>query len=507
MSVVRLENIVKQYPRVKALDKANFTLAQGEIHALLGENGAGKSTLMKVLYGMTRPDAGQIWVQGREVTIHSPLEAISYGIGMVHQHFMLADAITVLDNIIAGAEPGCHGRIGYKEAAARVEQMIDQAGFRVDASKRVEELSVGEKQRVEILKVLYRGADILILDEPTAVLTPLEVDGLFSVLRRLKEEGKSIIIITHKLYEATEIADRITVMRDGKVTGEADPATTTPFELATLMVGREIKLGQRARAEKTGASRFAVRGLTLKEKGRTVLEDIRLEIRAGEILGIAGVEGNGQSELIRALTGMAPVSGMEVTLDGAPIRGNATAFIEAGVGHIPEDRLLAGVVTDLSIGENIMLGYHRQAQFLTRGLYDKSKIRSYAEDAIAKFRIKAPGGDTLLKELSGGNQQKVVVARVLGQAPKVVICAQPTRGVDVGAIEYIHEKIREYRDAGNAVLLISADLQEVQSLSDTIAVIYRGKIVSTGATDDYTDVALGILMTGGNQAEGEADKL
>jgi len=491
-----MHGIVKQYPRVRALDEADFQLQEGTIHSILGENGAGKSTLMKVLYGMVKPDSGKMWVKGKEVRLDNPLKAIALGIGMVHQHFMLADALTVLDNIIAGAEPGRRGVINYAKARAEVRQLIEQSNLALDENAKVENLSVGEKQRVEILKVLYRGADILILDEPTAVLTPLETEGLFAVLRRLKSEGRSIIIITHKLYEAIHISDEITVMRDGKVTGAPDPKTATPLQLATLMVGREIRIGERIDAETFGTTRFEVKGMELKDKERTILNNINLKVRAGEILGIAGVEGNGQSELVSALTGLLPVK-MEAFIDGIPLKGDARDFLSAGVGHVPEDRLLSGVVESMSIGENIMLGYHQQSRFKTRKLYDRKKIRDYAQEAIDQYGIKAPNSQTLAGELSGGNQQKVIVARVLRQAPKVLICAHPTRGVDVGAIEYIHDRIREYRDAGNAVVLISADLHEVMSLSDTIAVLYKGGIVNSADAKAHTDIELGLLMTGG----------
>ena len=492
-----MQGIVKQYPRVKALDEADFELKQGEIHSILGENGAGKSTLMKVLYGMVKPDSGKVWVSGKEAKLDNPLKAIALGIGMVHQHFMLAEALTVLDNIIAGAEPGRRGVINYNQAREEVRQLIDQSNLALDENAKVEDLSVGEKQRVEILKVLYRGADILILDEPTAVLTPLETEGLFDVLRRLKSEGKSIIIITHKLYEAIDISDNITVMRDGKVTGQADPKAATPLQLATLMVGREIRIGQRQDAKAMGETRFEVRNLNLEEKGRSILSNINLKVHAGEILGIAGVEGNGQSELVSVLTGLTTPTTMEATLDGKPLKGDTREFLTAGIGHIPEDRQLFGTVESMSIGENIMLGYHQQDRFKTRKLYDKTKILNYAQEAIDQYGIKAPNALTLVGELSGGNQQKMIAARVLRQLPKVLICAHPTRGVDVGAIEYIHDRIREYRDAGNAVVLVSADLHEVMSLSDTIAVLHKGQIVNTADAKAHTDIELGLLMTGG----------
>lgn len=506
MKVVEMNNITKEYPLVRALDEANLTIEAGEIHALLGENGAGKSTLMKVLYGMVKPNGGSISIKGQKVEIDSPLKAIDLGIGMVHQHFMLAPVLTVLENIIAGAEPKKGSLIDYNKAKKEIEEMAQKFGFNVNVNQSVEELSVGEKQRIEILKVLYRGADILILDEPTAVLTPIEVNELFVVLRNLKKQGKSIIIITHKLHEVLDISDKITVMRDGKVVGHTSPRETDSNQLANMMVGREIQMGKRRPSQNIGDVLFEVSDLTVKDKDKPILDNICFKIHKGEILGVAGVEGNGQTELIEALTGIRKPESMELKLDNKKIEGNASDFIASGIGHIPEDRLESAVVTDMTIAENCILGYHRQLPFSKKGMLNRSQIKKYGSDAIRSFSIKAPNEEAYIKSLSGGNQQKVVVARVFKQQPKVVISAQPTRGVDVGAIEYIHQKMIEFRDEGNAVLLISADLQEVKILSDRIIVMYKGKIVAEGKTENFTDTDLGILMTGGELKKEAGEK-
>ncbi|WIV13432.1 ABC transporter ATP-binding protein [Proteiniborus sp. MB09-C3] len=505
MKVVEMSNITKEYPLVKALDKADLIIENGEIHALLGENGAGKSTLMKVLYGMVKPNEGTITIKGEKVDIPSPLKAIELGIGMVHQHFMLAPVLTVLENIIAGAEPKKGSLIDYVKAKKDIEEMAQKFGFNVDVNKRVEELSVGEKQRVEILKVLYRGAEILILDEPTAVLTPIEVNELFVVLRNLKAQGKSIIIITHKLHEVLEISDKITVMRDGKVVGHTSPKEVDSFQLANMMVGRDVQIGKRRPAKNIGDVLFEVSDLTIKDKDSTILDNICFKIHRGEILGVAGVEGNGQTELIEAITGIRNPNSMNLKVDNKKVEGSVSDFIASGIGHIPEDRLESAVIMDMTIAENCILGYHRQLPFSKKGILNRSQIKKYGNDAIRSFNIKAPNEETYIKALSGGNQQKVVVSRVFKQEPKVVISAQPTRGVDVGAMEYIHEKMIEFRDEGNAVLLISADLQEVKTLSDRIIIMYKGKVVAEGKTEAFSDTDLGILMTGGelNKKAGE----
>ena len=496
-----MRGIVKQYPLVRAIDGADFTVEQGEIHSLLGENGAGKSTLMKILYGMTTPTAGEVRVFGKPVAITRPAQAIALGIGMVHQHFMLTPVMTVAENVVIGSEPVRGVFFDRKKAEAQVAAMIDEYNFHISATAKVETLSVGEQQRVEILKALYRGADLLILDEPTAVLTPQEVEDLFRVMRQLKAAGKSIIIITHKLKETMEIADRVSVLRQGKMIESGVPvAGTTMNELAQMMGGRDVELSVTRRAEQVGEENFSVRGLSLTERGVPILRDVCLSLRKGEILGIAGIEGNGQTELIEVLTGLRRPDHMELFKDGKPLSGNAAAFLAAGVGHVPEDRMTRGLVLEMSIEDNLILGYHRRPAFARRGLRLASAIRRFAEQERTEFAIKAPNVQERCSALSGGNQQKVVIARVFSENPDVIIVAQPTRGVDVGAMEYIHHRLLDLRDGGKSILLISADLDEVRSLSDRLAVIYGGRIVAEGKPDTWSDMEIGLLMTGGSLA-------
>ena len=496
-----MRGIVKQYPLGRAIDGADFTVEQGEIHSLLGENGAGKSTLMKILYGMTTPTAGEVRVFGKPVAITRPAQAIALGIGMVHQHFMLTPVMTVAENVVIGSEPVRGVFFDRKKAEAQVAAMIDEYNFHISATAKVETLSVGEQQRVEILKALYRGADLLILDEPTAVLTPQEVEDLFRVMRQLKAAGKSIIIITHKLKETMEIADRVSVLRQGKMIESGVPvAGTTMNELAQMMVGRDVELSVTRRAEQVGEENFSVRGLSLTERGVPILRDVCLSLRKGEILGIAGIEGNGQTELIEVLTGLRRPDHMELFKDGKPLSGNAAAFLAAGVGHVPEDRMTRGLVLEMSIEDNLILGYHRRPAFARRGLRLASAIRRFAEQERTEFAIKAPNVQERCSALSGGNQQKVVIARVFSENPDVIIVAQPTRGVDVGAMEYIHHRLLDLRDGGKSILLISADLDEVRSLSDRLAVIYGGRIVAEGKPDTWSDMEIGLLMTGGSLA-------
>ena len=496
-----MRGIVKQYPLVRAIDGADFTVEQGEIPSLLGENGAGKSTLMKILYGMTTPTAGEVRVFGKPVAITRPAQAIALGIGMVHQHFMLTPVMTVAENVVIGSEPVRGVFFDRKKAEAQVAAMIDEYNFHISATAKVETLSVGEQQRVEILKALYRGADLLILDEPTAVLTPQEVEDLFRVMRQLKAAGKSIIIITHKLKETMEIADRVSVLRQGKMIESGVPvAGTTMNELAQMMVGRDVELSVTRRAEQVGEENFSVRGLSLTERGVPILRDVCLSLRKGEILGIAGIEGNGQTELIEVLTGLRRPDHMELFKDGKPLSGNAAAFLAAGVGHVPEDRMTRGLVLEMSIEDNLILGYHRRPAFARRGLRLASAIRRFAEQERTEFAIKAPNLQERCSALSGGNQQKVVIARVFSENPDVIIVAQPTRGVDVGAMEYIHHRLLDLRDGGKSILLISADLDEVRSLSDRLAVIYGGRIVAEGKPDTWSDMEIGLLMTGGSLA-------
>lgn len=498
---IEMVNITKRFPGIVANDNVTLQLRHGEIHALLGENGAGKSTLMSVLFGMYQPEEGFIRKDGVRVEIHNPNDANALGIGMVHQHFMLTPVMTVAENVVIGSEPVRGVFFDRKKAEAQVAAMIDEYNFHISATAKVETLSVGEQQRVEILKALYRGADLLILDEPTAVLTPQEVEDLFRVMRQLKAAGKSIIIITHKLKETMEIADRVSVLRQGKMIESGVPvAGTTMNELAQMMVGRDVELSVTRRAEQVGEENFSVRGLSLTERGVPLLRDVCLSLRKGEILGIAGIEGNGQTELIEVLTGLRRPDHMELFKDGKPLSGNAAAFLSAGVGHVPEDRMTRGLVLEMSIEDNLILGYHRRPAFARRGLRLASAIRKFAEQERTEFAIKAPNVQERCSALSGGNQQKVVIARVFSENPDVIIVAQPTRGVDVGAMEYIHHRLLDLRDSGKSILLISADLDEVRSLSDRLAVIYGGRIVAEGKPDTWSDMEIGLLMTGGSLA-------
>ncbi|MCI5975883.1 MAG: ABC transporter ATP-binding protein [Candidatus Faecousia sp.] len=499
-----MRGITKIYPGVRALDNVSFSVEQGEIHSLLGENGAGKSTLMNVLYGMTTPDAGEILVDGKPVTIRRSAQAIALGIGMVHQHFMLTPVMTITENVIVGCEP-VHGPfLDRKKATESVQALIDKFHFHLNASARVQALSVGEQQRVEILKALYRGANVLILDEPTAVLTPQEVGELFSVLRELKAAGKSIIIITHKLRETAEIADRVSVLRAGVMVDQGlSAAGCSASDLALMMVGRKVDLSYTRRSKSVGETAYQVQNLNLTVKGVPILRDVALEVHKGEILGIAGIEGNGQSELIEVLTGLRKPDSMELVKDGLPLSGKTAAFLSAGVGHIPEDRLVRGMIGPMTIEDNIILGYHRKKEFSRHGIRRKNEIRAFSEKQLTDYQIKAPNVQEKCGSLSGGNQQKVVVARVFSEDPDVLIAAQPTRGVDVGAQELIHSRLLDLRDAGKAVLLISADLDEVRRLSDRIAVIYEGQIVAQGSYDTWNEMELGLLMAG-EKAEKEA---
>ena len=504
MNAIEMRGITKIYPGVRALDNVSFSVEQGEIHSLLGENGAGKSTLMNVLYGMTTPDAGEILVDGKPVTIRRSAQAIALGIGMVHQHFMLTPVMTITENVIVGCEP-VHGPfLDRKKATESVQALIDKFHFHLNASARVQALSVGEQQRVEILKALYRGANVLILDEPTAVLTPQEVGELFSVLRELKAAGKSIIIITHKLRETAEIADRVSVLRAGVMVDQGlSAAGCSASDLALMMVGRKVDLSYTRRSKSVGETAYQVQNLNLTVKGVPILRDVALEVHKGEILGIAGIEGNGQSELIEVLTGLRKPDSMELVKDGLPLSGKTAAFLSAGVGHIPEDRLVRGMIGPMTIEDNIILGYHRKKEFSSHGIRRKNEIRAFSEKQLTDYQIKAPNVQEKCGSLSGGNQQKVVVARVFSEDPDVLIAAQPTRGVDVAAQELIHSRLLDLRDAGKAVLLISADLDEVRRLSDRIAVIYEGKIVAQGSYDTWNEMELGLLMAG-EKAEKEA---
>jgi simple sugar transport system ATP-binding protein len=504
-----MRGITKRYPGVVANDAIDLDVRPGEIHALLGENGAGKTTLMNVLYGLAKPDEGQILLDGTEVHLAGPSDAIKRGISMVHQHFMLVPVLTVAENIVLGDETMSGPFfLDRKQAHERIIELGRRFGFEVDPEAKVGSLSVGWQQRVEILKALYRDARILVLDEPTAVLTPQETEEIFQVLRRLAAEGHSIVFISHKLYEVLAIADRITVIRRGKVVGERIPSETDEEDLAELMVGREVSLvvdrGESHPAEGT----LKVEGLVVKDdRGQEVVHGIDLDVRAGEILGIAGVAGNGQDELVEAIVGLRKPAGGRVTLDGTDITGQSTRDVYShGVAYVPADRHRFGLVLSFTIADNLVLTSYNRPPYARGILRNYAAIDKMAGERVKAFDVRTTSADAKAGTLSGGNQQKVVVAREFDRDLRLLVLDQPTRGLDVGSIEFIHRQAIAKRDAGTAILLVSAELDEVLELSDRIAVVYRGKIVAVrdGRTADKNEI--GILMaTGGREGAATGD--
>ena len=500
--LLELRGITKRFPGVLANDDVNFDLRSGEVHALLGENGAGKSTLMNILYGLYTPDEGQILLHGKPIDLGSTRAAIEHGIGMVHQHFMLIPVMTVAENIVLAIEPRRDGvLLDYDAARKRVRELSERYGLIVDPDARVDRITVGQQQRVEILKALYRGAEILILDEPTAVLTPQEAQELFEIIRSLKEQGKSIIFISHKLNEVLEIADRITTVRRGKVVDTIPAAGATEEGLARMMVGREVLLRVDKHAGSPGEPLLQVEGLTvIDDRGLEAVRDVSLTVRAGEIVGLAGVDANGQSELIDAIAGLRHVASGRVIVEGKDVT-DATArhALEAGVGHIPEDRHRRGLVLPFSLTENLALHDYRYAPNSKWGLLSLRTMLERTRRLLREFDVRGGSPSTPAFALSGGNQQKVVLAREIDGDPKVLIAAQPTRGLDVGAIEFVHRRLVEQRDAGRAVFLVSFELEEILSLSDRILVIYEGRIVGE-FPPTATEEELGFAMTGGRRA-------
>ena len=494
---LELRNITKRFGTLVANDNISLTLAPGEILSLLGENGAGKSTLMNVLYGLLQPDEGQILIDDKEVKFSGPGEAMAAGIGMVHQHFMLIPVFTVAENVVLGHEPtGKVGNLDLEAARKLVKEISDRFGFDIDPDAKIEDLPVGAQQRVEIIKSLARDAKILVLDEPTAVLTPQETDELMEIMRGLKANGTSIIFITHKLREVQKVADRIIVIRQGKVVSEASPKATAG-ELASLMVGREVDLDTKKKAPKIGAETLVVKDLTvLDDRNQQMVNGISFSVHDGEILAIAGVQGNGQTELAEAILGLRKIHSGSIEVAGQDLtKSNVRQVLEAGVGYIPEDRKKDGLVGQFSIAENLMLDGSFGKPFAKGVQIDFAKRDEIAEKLIAEFDIRTPSKETLAKQLSGGNQQKVVVAREMSRDLRVLIASQPTRGVDVGSIEFIHEQIVAARDAGKTVVIISTELDEVLALADRIAVMYRGRIV--GIVDAKTTrEKLGKMMAG-----------
>jgi general nucleoside transport system ATP-binding protein len=500
--LLELKGITKRFPGVVANDHVDFELAKGEVHALLGENGAGKSTLMNILYGLYHPDEGEIRLRGKNVRIHSPREAIDLGIGMVHQHFMLIPVMTVAENIVLHEEPHTGPFLDESEADERVREISKQFGLAVRPEARVESISVGMQQRVEILKALFRGAEILILDEPTAVLTPQEAQELFEILESLKAEGKSIIFISHKLNEVLEVAERITVLRRGKTIETVPREGATEEGLARLMVGREVLLRVEKKPAEPKEPLLQVNDLhVLDERGLETCRGLSFEVHAGEIVGIAGVDGNGQSQLIDAITGLRRPEGGQIRVADQDLTwGSSRECLDAGVGHIPEDRQLRGLVLDFTLAENLALHDYRLEPDSKYGWLFPRRMIARARKLLTEFDVRGGGPQTLASSLSGGNQQKVVVAREVARNPQVLIAAQPTRGLDVGAIEFVHRRLVEERDEGRAILLISFELDEILSLSDRILVIYEGRIVSE-FSPDVSEEEIGIAMLGGTREE------
>ncbi|MBE3039202.1 MAG: ABC transporter ATP-binding protein [Chloroflexi bacterium] len=497
--VLELRGISKSFPGVLANDQIDLTLEKGEILALLGENGAGKTTLMNILYGLYKPDQGKILVQGEEVEIHSPNDAIGRRIGMVHQHFMLIPVMTVTENIMLGVETTKNGVFLDRAAVAkRILEISGQYGLEVDPDAYIKDLPVGAQQRVEIIKVLYREADILILDEPTAVLTPQEVEGLFKILRLLVEKGKSLIFITHKLKEVMALADRITVLRAGRVVGTVNPQDASLEKLASMMVGREVTLVVKKEPPKAGDVALEVKDLYIRdERHNPAVRGVSFEVRIGEVLGIAGVQGNGQTELVYALTGLTPIESGEIRITGRPVKKlTPRNILELGVAHVPEDRQKHGLILSFPIYDNMMLCTYYLPPFAKGVVLQGKTIVSNAETLVKQFDVRTPSVLLPASTLSGGNQQKVIVAREFSRPISLLIASQPTRGLDVGSIEYIHGRIIEKRSQGTAVLLVSSELDEIIALSDRIAVMYKGQIVAIVPAGKVNKEYLGLLMAG-----------
>jgi simple sugar transport system ATP-binding protein len=501
--VLELRGITKRFPGILANDHVDFDLRRGEVHALLGENGAGKSTLMNILYGLYSPDEGEILVNGEPVRISSPGDAIARGIGMVHQHFMLIPVMSVTENIVLAVEPRRDGvLLDYGAARKAVSELARSFGFAINPDALIQDITVGQQQRVEILKALYRRADILILDEPTAVLTPQEAVELFTILKNLQREGMSIVFISHKLNEVLDIADRVTVLRRGKLIETLSAKGATEEELARRMVGRDVVLRIDKSPSQPQEPILTVEGVTVRDdRGLEKVRDVSFEVRGGEIVAIAGVDGNGQTELIDALTGLRHVESGRVVVDGRDVTGeNARHHFELGVGHIPEDRQRRGLVLEFSLAENIGLHDYRRAPYSRLGWLNPKRLVERARRLISEFDVRGGAPQTPGGALSGGNQQKVILAREIDRDPRVLVAAQPTRGLDVGAIEFVHRRLVEERDEGRAVLLVSLELEEVLSLADRILVIYEGEIVGE-FPPSATEEELGVAMTGGGKRE------
>ncbi|RKD27497.1 simple sugar transport system ATP-binding protein [Caminicella sporogenes DSM 14501] len=507
--IIEMLNIRKEFPGIVANDNITLQVKPGEIHALLGENGAGKSTLMSVLFGLYKPDRGEIRIRGQKVNITNPNVANELGIGMVHQHFKLVHNFTVTENIILGQEPTERGRINIEKAAKKIKALSEQYGLDVDPYAKIEDITVGMQQRVEILKMLYRDAEILIFDEPTAALTPQEITELIEIMKRLVKEGKSIILITHKLKEIKAVADRCTIIRRGKYIDTVDVKTTSEEKLASLMVGREVSFKVEKKKAQPKEVVLKIENLVVRDsRGLKAVDGLNLEIRSGEILGIAGVDGNGQTELLEAIAGLRKVESGKIELLGKDITNMPVRKrTELGIGHIPQDRHKHGLVLDFKLGENMVLQTYYKRPYSKNGILNESVINKKAEELIEEFDVRCgQGTETITRAMSGGNQQKAIIAREVDRSPALLIAGQPTRGLDVGAIEFIHKKLVEERDKGKAVLLVSLELDEVMNVSDRIAVIFEGKIVGMIDADKATENQLGLMMAGSSEDKKEGDR-
>lgn len=502
---LRMEGIVKKFPGVLANDSVDFEVKAGEIHALLGENGAGKSTLMKILYGLYQPDEGRILLNDEPIEIHSPTDSIQYGVGMIHQHFMLVDNLTVAENVALGLPEFSGLRFDLEQVSARIRELATSYGLNIDPRSVISDLAVGQRQRVEIIKALYRGAALLVLDEPTAVLTPQEVDELFVIFRQMAADGHALIFISHKLHEIFALTDRVTVLRDGRVVGTRNTTEVTKSELAQLMVGRDVSFERDKADVDVSEVRLKLNNVFVDGGHGRALKNLNLAVRSGEIMGVAGVSGNGQKTLAEVIAGLQPIDGGQILLDGE----DASVLepyqrVERGLSYIPEERMHDGVVKDFTVSENMILQDHIWRPFSARRMLIFPEIRRHARRLIDAFRVKTPSHETAVKNLSGGNIQKVVMARELARKPRVLIAAQPTRGVDIGAIEYIHTQLLLQRAEGLATLLISEDLDEVRSLSDRIAVMFDGEIMGIVDNDTTTVEELGLMMAGEKRVTADA---
>jgi simple sugar transport system ATP-binding protein len=495
---MEMQGITKRFPGVLANCLVDFSVKSGEVHALLGENGAGKTTLMKILYGMYHADEGRIFLNGQEVSIETPTDAINNGIGMIHQHFMLVKSLTVAENVALGMKSSREPLTDLDNVSERIIELGSIYGLDVDPSAYIWQLSVGQQQRVEIIKALYRGAALLILDEPTAVLTPQEVDEFFVIIREMAKDGHGLIFISHKLHEVIDISDCVSVLRDGKKVGTYQTAEATKADLARWMVGRDVDFRPAIESIQRGEPRLQVSGISCKsDRGTPGLRGVDLQVHSGEILGVAGVSGNGQRELAEVITGLREGAQGRIELDGEDISDlPPNARTDRLLAYIPEERMKDGMIKDFTVAENLILREHHKMPFSRNGLLNLKAIESHSKKLIQNFQIKTPSQDTLAKSLSGGNIQKVVVARELSRQPRVIIAAQPTRGLDVGATEYVRERLLEERKQGTAVLLISEDLDEILALADRIAVIYEGKIMGVIPREDASPEKLGLLMAG-----------